>query len=359
MRSTEREQRIERLSVHNYRLKRATGSVMNEKDERRPTYDEATHAASNASQQGDDTAMRADIRDSEGREKHYSDKCIAASRDYAKVNGRFSALRDYHNGLLIEFFVLASFIAVGIEWAPSRLVAYAYDVTDPVQLNVLTLGIAVLGWVIGLFLGDLSYQHRKAQEHTTLHWVSVTVALVAAVIYLLLGYENRLVYTTIVAQDAKSPLLEPWILSLSLTGLSAVGIALAFLAGANRESLQRAELRWKRARLRRALDADKRRLDAARREVRECKQAHADLFPPGEIVGKIESRDGCSIEYASSEPRSPGSFASAESPAVSGMATPATMERMQLAQTQRGEIEPPTDRSRNHTAPSHEPGATP
>jgi hypothetical protein len=271
--------------------------------------EEAPHSESDASRQGERNAMRGKRQNADNRVIKYSEKCVIGAREYDAVDRRFTALPDHTKGLMLEVFALVSIAAVLLEVYPARLAAYAFDVTDVVQLVVLTAGISILGWVIGLFLGDLAFRHRTPQERPAVHTISVTVALLAAVIYLLMGYELRLVYASIVAEDAKSHLLEPWLLALSLTGLSAIGLALGYLAGVSRESVERAGLRWKRARLRRELAANTRRLTAAREELRDCDEAYLDAFPetnpPNPVTGvppSVQRRDGIQTEIFDSSP---------------------------------------------------------
>lgn len=236
-------------------------------------------------------AMRAQIRDAVKRVATFTRKTADLAADVLATETRRRQLADYLRGWWIEAIAVFGAIAFCLEWYPSRLVAYAFDISDPIALNIVTAGIAVLGWLLGFMIGELAAAYRKPQPRSTVRQIALILAVAGAVGYLAMGFQNRLVYATIIALEAKSQMLEPWKIALSLSALSALGIIVAFLTGVLRESTEATALRRACVRLNRELNLSNANLAAAEDELDEAEAAYRDAFPdaPTIVVGRPAS----------------------------------------------------------------------
>jgi hypothetical protein len=225
-------------------------------------------------------AMAARSREAAARAKALGKRRVEVTEELGAVTARLDSLPQYLHGWAVELVVALGIIAFALEWYPARLVAYAFDVTDAASLYLMTAAIAFAGWLSGFIIGDIAWRHRKPQQRAPLYTFALVLATVAAVVYLWMGYENRLTYASLVIDGSAVQMLAPWKLALSLTGLSALGIALACLTGIMRESKEAAILRRTANRLDHELEACNKQQTAAESEREEHEAAYGEAYEP-------------------------------------------------------------------------------
>jgi hypothetical protein len=225
-------------------------------------------------------AMAAKSREAAIRVKALGKRREEVTEELGAVTSRLDNLPPYLHGWAIELVVALGILAFAVEWYPARLVAYAFDVTDASSLYLMTAAIAFAGWLSGFIIGDLAWRYRKPQQRAPLYIFALVLAIAAAVVYLWMGYENRLTYASLVIDGSAVQMLAPWKLALSLTGLSALGIAMACLTGIMRESKEAAILRRTANRLDRELEACNTQLTAAESEHEAYETAYNEAYVP-------------------------------------------------------------------------------
>jgi len=214
--------------------------------------------------------------------------CAAHEGQIRAAQTRFDSLADHDRGWILEIVVALAVISIVLEWFPAHMMSLVFFTASAVELTFLTAAFAGGGFLLGLVLGEMARRYRMPQRHTLIDQLCFTLAGVAIIAFLAVGFELRMGYAA-TSTDAVTPALAPAILAAALTVLAFIGIVIAFTAGYHRESFETLGLRYRIRNLHANLKVSEAQLNATQRELGAAERAASVAADGGPRVQTVSN----------------------------------------------------------------------
>src|ERR1700733_6928431 len=168
------------------------------------------------------------IRDLKERVAHFTTSCVDG-RALIAASERFrDGLPDHARGWPISLVAVLALVTVLLEWIPASLFTQVFTSANDNVRFLLTVTFTIIGVVLAVVLGELLHRVRAPERPRLIDTVFLIVVATITLLFLIIGYEMRVAYTTASAGAVFG--LAAWLEALALTAIAAIGIVLTLIS---------------------------------------------------------------------------------------------------------------------------------
>jgi Mn2+/Fe2+ NRAMP family transporter len=166
-----------------------------------------------------------------------------AQRRLEEARHRRDGLQLHQLGWPLYIVAVLGLVTIVLEYVPASLYTQIFVSADDSVRTLLTWTFTVVGAILAIVLGELLHRTRRPAEQQTSDKVFIVLTILAAAIYLYLGYRLRVAFTEVSGTTALN--LSAAEEALALTSVALIGILVTVISAYYRESQEAFTMRRK------------------------------------------------------------------------------------------------------------------
>ncbi|HTD32709.1 MAG TPA: hypothetical protein VK665_03530 [Candidatus Elarobacter sp.] len=166
-----------------------------------------------------------------------------AQRRLEEARHRRDGLQSSQVSWPLYVVVILGLVTIVLEYVPASLYTQIFVSADDSVRTLLTLTFTVVGAILAIVLGELLHRTRRPTDQQVSDKVFIVLTVLAAMIYLYLGYRLRVAFTEVSGTTALN--LSASEEALALTSVALIGILVTVISAYYRESYEAFAMRRK------------------------------------------------------------------------------------------------------------------